>query len=163
MPPTISFTDNIIRTTGAMSVRAFLRRTDDDGSASCPPRSIGCLTNDDGRNHIPTETSLLAASITSTSSSSTSVTATSDVKNYVPKTYPSSQVLIGILAIIALVLVFLLGGVALICGCRGPGVKCWRFKKRKSNQQPQPQVIHVDLRQQSLIASSMPELKIELP
>lgn len=149
--------------TMSRSARDFIRRADDDGSAGCPPGSVGCSTNPEEHDLTPSQSAALSMSMSASLSANTSgasVPSTSDVGyGYDPKATLGQQTLIGILAIIALLLIFTLGGVALICGCRGE--RCCKLRRQKNRSKPQ--VIHIDLRQESFSTSSTPDMKAEFP
>lgn len=150
-------------TTSEMSwnAREFIPRADDDGSAGCPPGSVGCSTNPDEHDLTPSQSAALSMSMSlPANTSGASAPSASDVGyGYDPKATLGQQSLVGILAIIALLLIFTLGGVALICGCRGE--RCCKLRRRKNRSKPQ--VIHIDLRQESFSASSTPDMKAEFP
>ncbi|KAH8110668.1 hypothetical protein DFH11DRAFT_1730120 [Phellopilus nigrolimitatus] len=117
-----------------MRLRIF-NRTEDAGSAGCPPQSVSCNTDPDGHDLTPSQSTSVAANndhSTALVSTSTSVIDASITPHGSHALNP--QALAGILIIIALVLAFALGGAAVICGLRGERCCCRRRRKKREKQ-----------------------------
>ncbi|KAI5119066.1 hypothetical protein M0805_001525 [Coniferiporia weirii] len=107
------------------------RSTDDASSAECPSQSASCDVNPSGeRDHTLGQTSSI---LLATTSAPAPTQPSPSVKPYVPHAL-SPQATVGIVAIIALVLAFILVGVALVCGCREERCRLIRGRKKKQRK-----------------------------